>query len=159
MENNNLPSFTAKDYLLRLTILSTAMLVSQMIFALAIFFTSLPLAEINTDMLFVFWILVPATTLGGIGISFFMFNLKLKEVHNAASLEGKLSAYTIALILRFAFLEAPSFIATIAFMLTGAVYFLAVPILVTGLILAFYPNKKRVVQHLQLSLKEEEFFM
>lgn len=159
MENNNLPSFTAKDYLLRLTILSTAMLISQMIFALAMFFTSLPLGEINTDMLFVFWIVVPATTLGGIGISFFMFNLKLKDVHNALALENKLSGYTAALILRFALLEGPSFIATVAFMMTGAVYFLAVPLLITILMLVFYPNKKRVLQHLQLTLKEEEFFM
>lgn len=159
MENNNLPPLTGKVYLLQLKSIAIGLVVAQLIFPLVTIYLSFGrLGEINWNTFYVFLILVPVVTIGGIVGGFSLFNLKLKEANAAVSIDNKLTCYVTAVIMRLALLEMASLIATVAFLISGAIYFLVVPIIITIVMYSFFPNKNRVVQDLQLTLKEEEFF-
>ena len=144
------------NYLKALSVLYTALLSGQIIFALLAFalvstgnFASkMPQAE-N-----IFFILVPAliisARLGGTA----MYKKKIQEALNAGTLTEKLALYRAATITRCALLEGSVLFAIITYLLTNKIALLA---FAAGGLLLFYmlkPTKEKIINELNISAEE-----
>lgn len=145
-----------KTYLRVNSILHLALMMGQIIFA-AVCLAMTGKTKIvldNTEDIFL--IVVPAVTLFGIFVSGFMFKKSLETAVSKSYLIDKLTAYRVALIMRYAFLEAPSLLSIVAYLLTGNFGY----ILISGFIILYFialrPTKDRLEKDLQLDYKQKE---
>lgn len=149
-QNNN------TDFLRSISILFTAMLAGQIIFAaLALvlvytgnFSSSMPQAE-N-----IFFILVPALIISGRLAGTTLYKKKVQQARDAGTIAEKRSLYRAAFITRCALLEGPILFAIITYLLTNKTELLA---FAAGGILLFYmlkPGKEKIANELQVSENE-----
>ena len=122
-------------YLKSLKILHLAFLAGQVMFAAiaaVLVFTNL-FTPVTTEVAILRFI-VPGIAIACIVVSQLIFTSRLAAAQVAAEPEEKLNIYRTALILKFALIEGPCLLSTIAFLLSGNYLFLAI----SGLVIAWF---------------------
>ena len=148
-----MPQPSNTNYLKALSVLYTALLAGQIIFALLAFalvstgnFASkMPQAE-N-----IFFILVPALIISGRLGGTAMFKKKIQQARDTSNVAEKLTIYRAALITRCALLEGSILFAIITYLLTNQIALLG---FAAGGLLLFYmlkPTKEKIARELQVS--------
>ncbi|RKD85082.1 hypothetical protein [Mangrovibacterium diazotrophicum] len=101
--------------------------------------------------------LAPVVGVFVIGAAFasqIVFKQRLKECVSKPSLQEKLMLYRAALILKFALIEGPSFMAVVAYLLTGNLLYLGVVGLLLILFLIYRPSKEQTILDLELNMND-----
>ena len=108
--------------------------------------------EFNTIIIYVTTLFV----LFGIAASHFISKRKLQACINKSTLLEKMNTYREVLVLKFALLEAPSFLAIVSYMLTGNLYFVGLTVLMLAVFVVFRPTKAKAIVELHLDQKEQQ---
>jgi len=111
---------TSKEYFTILTILHSALLIVQALFAAVAFYMisggQLPSSvELNNILKIIAPVLVFAGLLG----SSLLSKVQLKSIKQKPALKDKLKDYRSVLLLKWALLETPSMFSVVCFLLTG----------------------------------------
>lgn len=146
---------TTKAYLTSLSIIHTALIMGQLLFAGVTFYLNnsgqyMPDKSLNT----VFMLVVPGLVIVGIVASNALFSSRIKNIKEKQDFSAKLEAYRSVSIMRWALLEGPSLFAIICYFLTGNNKFL----LMAGILIVIFvlkrPSKDKLVQDLELNQAE-----
>ena len=103
------------------------------------------------------WLLVfiivfaPLCIAGGILI----FNRRLTAIREMSSLAEKLTAYREAIIIRYTTMEAPSFFAIIAYLLTGSIIFPGIGLALIAWFFMMKPSIDKIAEDLALNPEEK----
>lgn len=87
---------------------------------------------------------------------FFVFKRRLNSVNNITALSEKITAYRAALIIRYAIIECASFLAIVAFILTGVILLLAIAALIIVYFGTLIPSITRTIRDLELNPGDEQ---
>lgn len=145
-------------FLKAISILFTAMLAGQIIFA-ALAFALVYTGSFKTsapELENIFFILVPVLIIGGRLAGTSLYKKKIQQAKDTSVVAEKLNLYRAAFITRCALLEGPVLFAIITYLLTNKIELLA---FAAGGILLFYmlkPTKEKVVSELQVKDSEIE---
>jgi len=104
----------------------------------------------------IFIYIVPLIVFGGSFISYYVFRSMLSASKSMKALTDKMIGYRYALIIRYAFLEGPSFFAIIVYFLTGDWLFLTMSALIILLFLTIKPTPEKAVKDLQLDFNDHQ---
>ena len=147
----------AKGYFRFLRMLFYAMLSGQLIFAivsLILIYSGSWQATIQSSTLFYAIILI-AYLIAYYAFGFISKKL-LSDIKSSSSISKKLNKYTSFVIIRYGLLEGVSFMASVFFLLTADLVFLAFALLVIFVFSRLYPDKNRVINESSLSLTEQK---
>lgn len=141
------------DYFKSLTVLFTALIAGQLIFAAMAGYLVLSGAVESRykDIENVLFILVPVLIIIGRLGGNMIFKTKIRSIHSTMGLKEKLDTYRTAFIIRCAMLQGSVIFAVIIFMLTQVIEMMA---FVAGGIFLFYllkPNKENIAAQLNVS--------
>jgi hypothetical protein len=151
---NSKQTVTPKIYFKTVNILFLALVAGQVIFACILLFlnqTQRKRIEFITPEVHhaLLWA-APAFAAAGVALGWIIFNTKLKVLQHKDNMAEKLSGYQSAMIIRFAFMEAPSLLALGLFYITGDYIFLSVSVFIILAFLFNRPSKPIIIRHLQL---------
>lgn len=143
---------TSKEYFNVLTILHTAFLVTQLMFAGVAFYLNTS-GQITSDqnLTAVFQFVVPVVIVGAILASSVVFKAQLKSIKLKTELKEKMNDYRTSVIIKFALLEAPSMVALVCYLLTANFLFLGSAFLVIIFFLMNRPSPESAANDLELS--------
>jgi len=147
---------TSKEYFKILNIIYIAIIFSQLIFA-GIIFTIVYLGlflAFAPDLIIPFIIVTLFLLLGGVVVGKIVFQNRLNSAKTKPTLKEKMTEYRTALVIRYAFLEGPTFFSLVSLLLTGYSLFLIVPCIVIAFFLTIRPSPDRAVMELELSNEE-----
>lgn len=96
------------------------------------------------------WLMVPLIALGGLSASVFLFKMLLEKAREKETLAQKLAAYQGALLLRYATLEGPALLAGVAYFLSGEMSFLAMGLVLVGIMVLLRPSVQKTQEDLRL---------
>ncbi|HRI20729.1 MAG TPA: hypothetical protein PLA68_07235 [Panacibacter sp.] len=139
-----------------LSILFTALLAGQIIFAV-LAFVLIYSGSIQTsapELENIFFILVPALIIAGRLAGTTLYKKKVQEALNTSTIQEKLNQYKAAFITRCALLEGPVLFAIIAYFITSKIELLA---FAAGGILLFVmmkPVKEKIANELNIGVDE-----
>lgn len=120
MPKQSRPSETLKQ----LKLIYSAMLAGQVLFFLVTQFIGSQEVSATSTSLDFFQTLVPALSIGGVGVSMLLYNrMRSSEALKNASDSERWERYRNANIIRWALIEAPNLLAIVAIFLTGAAFF------------------------------------
>ena len=146
------------QYLKAIKILFLAMLMAQILFLvvsiLVIFQTSL--VGTNKELSKILLIVSTACILIGVYISNTLSRKKIAELRGSKSLLEKLQGYRTILIIKYALLEAPSFLTIVSYLLTGNTSFLLLAFLIIVVFAMNNPTKDKLIFDLELNREEQE---
>lgn len=147
---------TSKEYFKSLQILPLALIAGQLLFGVMVYFmmNNGGIIEPNATINSVFSILIPVATILGILIGIKIYPYKLRKLKEKTTIKEKMTGYRSLLIKRFAFMEAPSFLAIIAVILTSNYYYFISTIIVTAIMVYLRPKKETVISDLDLNYNE-----
>jgi hypothetical protein len=101
------------------------------------------------------FLIVPVFAIAGIYGSQYLFKMKLNDIKNKTNLSEKLTDYKSACIIRWAILEAPSFLAIVAAIITGEVLLLGIVAIIIAWFVAIRPGVQRAINELDLDYKDK----
>lgn len=151
---------TPKESLASIKIVYYALVGGQVFFALVAYFllNNYALELAGKDLKDVFIYIVPLFVVGGFAVGNILFKSKLITARIKPSLSEKLLDYRSALLIRYALLEGPSFLAIMVYLLTGYILFLAMAALVIAMFFTITPSIDRAVNDLELTPNDEQTF-
>jgi hypothetical protein len=140
-----------------LRIMHLALLCGQVIFMAIAFFLiysgKFRITESGFDQ--ILKILIPVLAVGGFAYSHFLFKTKLNKAKNAAGLNGKIAEYRVALISRYAGLEAPALFSIVVGMVTGNLLYLGIAGILILYFFSLTPGPTRIAADLELNPDEK----
>jgi len=132
------------------------MIGSQLFFMLIVLYlVNKGVTFLDSGMEAPFNIIVPVFALIGIIVGNILYKMRIKIAQKQDTLGQKLQFFKIALILRYAFLEGPSLLAIVCYILVGNYLYLVMSGFLLLMFAAYFPAKFRVVVDLQLSQEEK----
>ena len=150
-------SQNGEDYFKSLRLIHLALIAGQVFFIATVFalqYTGGFGFGADADFETIFSLVVFALTIGGYLASRFFVDARMAKLVHESSLPLKMEQYRANMIMRWAFLEAPSFAAIIGFMLFGQWMFLLVSVLLIGLTAIASSSRASAENTLQLSTEE-----
>lgn len=146
-QNNNL------GYLKSLTVLHTALLAGQIIFAVVAFALVYTGNFPNSlqDMGNIFFLLVPLSIIAGRLVGTMLYKKKLGAAVNSNITADRLNMYRAAFILRCALIEGPVLFAIIIYLLTNNTEILLFALGGIFLFTIIKPTKEKIMSELQVS--------
>jgi hypothetical protein len=88
--------------------------------------------------------------------AYFVFDMMLNKISSSSLLKEKLSKYQAAYMTRAALLEASGLLGAIAAFISGELYFLSAPLLITLIFFLLRPSAQHVTEDLRLSVGERD---
>lgn len=150
MATNSLQDQTPKQYLRSVQLIHIALLLGMIIFAGVTYYMN-PSTEIIMSESGAFIFVVPVIIILGILLGNFIFKKLINRTFRQESLKTKLDNYLSALIIKFAFVEGPSLLALVAYLLSGNLIYMFFAI---GLMIYFFtlkPSKNSIITTLKLT--------
>jgi hypothetical protein len=148
---------TSREYFRSLQIVFYALIAGQLIFAMiALSLRQTGSIDIVDGLDDVFLFIVPLFIIGGVTGSWLFSRNRIKASILKTSLVEKMSDYRAIMIIRYALLEGPTFLAIIVFLMTGNLLFLGMAGIVIIIFLVLRPSPQRAVKDLQLNPVEEQ---
>lgn len=145
---------TSKAYFTLLTILHGALLGTQLIFAIAVYYvnTTSPLAgDDAANLNEVFQFIVPGLMLASYIGGSILVKTQLNTLKAKTTLSEKLLGYRALLLMRFALLEIPSLFSIVCFVLTSNYLYLGLAGLIMLVFMLNRPTRYRAVNDLELT--------
>jgi hypothetical protein len=146
-------AITSKQYFSASTIVHFAMFMGQLLFAMIAYYLHSS-GNFNSSLEEgyekIFYLLIAAVSVAGLTASIVIFKNQLPSAKEKHTLNEKLSAYRILLIVKYALLEGSSITLLVGYFITGDVLFLAAAGAVMALFLFNRPTIDRTANDLQL---------
>ncbi len=158
MNNSKTKTLTPKAYLNTLIFIHAALLIGVLLFTIFIYATGEGFLIDFTKDNNVFVYLVPTIAMLSYFISNYVFGKQLKDLTKLNSLKSKLMLYLQACVVRYAFIEGAAILSTIAFRLNNHIFYLVISLLLILYLFKLRPSKDKVINELQLKLKDQQFF-
>jgi hypothetical protein len=148
----------SKGFFLVLNLIHAALISGQIFFGLiAYYLVTIGAMVINPDeTVGIFRIIVPLISILSIVASYMFFRMQLNNAKSKPGLSEKLMTYRTALIVKWAFLEAPSLLAIVGYLLTGNRFFIIIAGLIIIIFLIHKPSKNTAAFELELSRNERD---
>lgn len=146
---------TSKAYFRTLTILHLGLLISLTFFGLVIFVllsTGTNFGQSDLTMVMAYVAMISAAA--GLLASDRVFKIKLNKAKGITDLKEKMTSYRSALIVRYALIEAPAFVAIVSVMLTNDNRFFILALFLTGVLAYHRPTRDKAITDLALDQKE-----
>ena len=146
---------TFRDYIKSLQIVYVALIIGPVLFALMSFLLQLKgfgTVSYETHVLMI--IIIPIFLFAGVVGSYIIPKKKLKDCIDKPTLKEKLNAYRSVLIIKYAFIEGSSFLAIVAYLVSGDLIFLFLTVFLLLIFLAYMPLKMNI--HMDLELNYDE---
>ncbi|MDG1175986.1 MAG: hypothetical protein P8N07_09350 [Flavobacteriales bacterium] len=150
MATNSLQDQTPKQYLRSMQLVHIALLVGMIVFAGVTYYMN-PSTEVNFSESGAFLFVVPIVILLGILIGNFIFKKLINRTFKQNSLKTKLDNYLSALIIKFAFIEGPSLLALVAYLLSGNLVYLLFAVALMIYFFTLKPSKQSIINTLNLT--------
>ena len=149
---------SSKEYFKILNVIYIAIIFSQVIFAGIIFIIIYMglFSSFAPDLIIPFIIVALFSLVGGIVVGKIVFQNRLNIAKEKANLKDKMAEYRAAIVIRYAFLEGPTFFSLVSLLLTGYTLFLIVPGIVITFFLTIRPTPDRAVMELELNNEESQ---
>lgn len=156
--DNLSPQLTAKKYLSTISIIHIALLAGIVLFGIvAITVTHNGKLDMhNTNDPFIY--IVPIAAIGSFVLSNFIFKQQLAIAVNKDTLNGKLTTYQTALIMRFAPLDGAALLGIVIYLNSGNLLFLIISGLVALYFITIRPTKEKIENDLNFSYQEKMGF-
>ncbi|MEM0517306.1 MULTISPECIES: hypothetical protein [Aequorivita] len=152
------PAFTPKSFLKTISIIHFALVMGVSLFIIVMYLQSenqnFSIDYMEDSMIFV----VPIIAVVCILIANFLYTNMLKALTKKVTLKEKLSGFQTASLVKYALLEAPAFLAIVAFINKGNQYFLIISLILLGWLLVQKPSRDRIETDLQLEGKLKSEF-
>lgn len=149
---------TSKEYFKSLKILHIAFILGQIIFGLVIYsWISGTIAENSADIINLVIVIISSSVILGIVISNLVYRKKLESVKALNDIKEKMTKYRSILIIRYAIIEAPSYLAIAAAMFTFDPVFLIIAATTIVYMIFKRPTKEAIIEDLGLNQQETEF--
>ena len=146
----------SKDYFRAIQIVHLAMVAGILFFVLISVFLQAKafgtMDDESNNLLMVFALAFAAI---GIASSKILFRRKLIKCNAKTTLTEKLDEYRSALIIKFASLEAPSFLSIVIYLLTGNTIVLVIAGVLIIIFLMYRPTKEKLMDDITLDTKEK----
>jgi hypothetical protein len=144
--------FTSKEYFNALNIMYISLILGQVFFAVITVFLNLNgLISFNFEESKLALVLIAIIlAFSGIYGSNYVFKIRLNNIKQTAGLFNKLIEYRSASILKWAILEAPSFLAIIGYFLTGDMTFIIITIAIIAFFAMNRPSPEKTCIELEL---------
>lgn len=113
-------------------------------------------AEMDTNSIFTY--VVPIVAAFGYFMGTYLFQRQIRSIKKEDSLQSKLSAYQTALLIKYALLEGPAFLALVAYHFSGNALHLVIAISLLLYLYAQRPTKDQLFKALPLNLEERKSF-
>ncbi len=149
---------TSREYFRSLQMVYIALIAGQVFFGVVSFYLN-QFADFGApgkELRDIFIYIVPLFIIGGTAASLLVFKNRLKVSAGKTSLNEKMTDYRAALIVRYALLEGPSFLALVVYLLTGDLLFLGMAGLIVLFFLTIMPTINKGVKDLELSPADEQ---
>jgi len=149
--NRTFKSITPESALKTLAFTHVALLAFQMLFAIVAFAqtTRMYVSIMNMNDQFVF--IVPVLALGGFFGGYLIFKKQKYALRDKDSLQERLAKYQSVLITRFMLIQGPSVFATVAYILSGNIFFLLITGLMCGYFIFLRPTREKIESDLRFS--------
>jgi hypothetical protein len=95
-----------------------------------------------------------AVTFGSAGTGYFIFSRMLRNIREDQPLTKKLGTYRAASLIKYAMIEAPVLLNTLFYLLTGAVTFIYLTVILLLVYLTDRPSAQKIMERLPLSPEE-----
>jgi hypothetical protein len=135
-----------------------SMLIGQVFFcAIAVFLVNngamgiIDHSNLNEILIYI----VPSIAIICIFSGFYIFKQRLLALKELTDINAKFTNYKSALIIRWALIEGPSFLAIVSYLLTGNYILLGIAVTIIVIFILFMPNKARTEADLELSWLDE----
>ena len=147
--NRTFKSITPESALKTLAFTHVALLAFQMLFAIVAFAqtTRMYVSIMNMNDQFVF--IVPVLALGGFFGGYLIFKKQKYALRDKDSLQERLAKYQSVLITRFMLIQGPSVFATVAYILSGNIFFLLITGLMCGYFIFLRPTREKIESDLR----------
>jgi hypothetical protein len=144
---------TSKEYFKILNLLHTALLGTQLLFAVVAFYLHIngPLNNDSTEFSNIFQFVLPVVIVGAVLGSAMLFKAQLKSIKAKPELKDKLNDYRSALLIKYAMLEAPSMFAIVCYLLTANFIFMGFAGLIIVVFLLNRPLPENTANDLELN--------
>lgn len=147
---------TPKEYFKALKIVHFALIAGLIFFGLISFcLHQFGFESTSIELQNIFIYFIPMFVLVGYLVSNVLFKNRLNHCKGKSELKEKLNDYRSALIIRWAFLEGPAFLAIVAHLLTGYITYLAWAGIIIFYLIAIMPTISKTVTDLELDYEEE----
>lgn len=149
---------TSREYFKTMQIIYYALIAGQVSFALIALFLH-QMIGLDTglnELRIIFLYIVPIFIVGGYLSSRILFKNSLKTAKSKSSLVEKMADYRAALIVRYALLEGPSFLAIVVYLITGDFSFLVMAVFIIVIFFTIKPTRENAVNDLELNPAEEQ---
>ncbi|MGB7394701.1 MAG: hypothetical protein WA913_09935 [Pricia sp.] len=147
----------AKSFLKTLSIIHAGLLASLTGFAIFCYFQVGSFeARMSEGNLFIY--LVPVAAVAGYFLSQWVFRKQIQSISKNRPLLQKLEKYQKALLIKYALLEGPGFLAVIAYYLSGNALHLVIAIALIVYLFVQRPTVEKIKADLPLSYEEEKEF-
>lgn len=148
---------SSKNYLLTLNIISFAQMLTLVVFSGVVLFLK------NTDQItadkglgHLFLYIVPLFVIASLTAAYFIFDTMLGKIASDMPLKQKLTSYQVAYITRTAILEVSGLLGAAAALITGEIYFLSAPLLITLIFFLLRPSVHHIAEDLKLTVPERD---
>ncbi len=146
----------SKDYFRAIQIVHLALVAGILFFVLISVFMQAnafgTMDDESNNLLMVFALAFAAI---GIASSKILFKRKVRKCNANTTLAEKLDEYRSALIIKFASLEAPSFLSIVIYLLTGNTIVLIIAGVLIIVFIMYRPTKEKLIGDLELDTKEK----
>ena len=150
MENATTPDEKSAAVLKTLKILHIAMLGGLGMFSAASFFIAEHVIWDLNAMDDPFFLVVPASILGGLVFSTLLFKQQLNGLMTKDTNEEKIAGYQAACIVKWALMEGPSTVGLAAFIITGNAYYFSLALLLILYFILQRPSQQKMRTELQI---------
>jgi len=149
--------FTSKEYFNSLYIMYISLILGQVFFAIVTVFLnqSGQISPIIVESKFTLLLVTIFSAFAGIYGSNYFFRLKINMVKQTNGLYNKLVEYRSASIAKWAILEAPSFLAIVAYFLTGDMTFIIITLAIIAFLLMNRPMAEKTCLDLDLDTQHK----
>ncbi|MCB0505270.1 MAG: hypothetical protein KDC58_07175 [Cyclobacteriaceae bacterium] len=147
-----------KTYFLVLSAIHLALFTGQFLFGIVAYYMNSTgdMTVGNEELNQMFLVVIPLVAIGGIVGGIFLSKNQIGNIRQKQNLREKLTAYQTVLIIKYALLEGPSFLAIAGYLLTGNTIFMAIAAVIILLFIMNRPSTAKTITELELNQTERE---
>lgn len=142
-----------KELFKTLNIVYLAMIAGQILFCVVVFVVGNE--EGASKDMSIFQTIVPAVSIGTLGVSFLLYNQRRQAGKAIKGLREKADHYRVSNIIRFALVEGGNLVAVVAVLLTGSTFFLLFFVLGLAVFAIYRPSSQGFIKDYELSMNEQ----
>jgi len=151
---------TSKQYFRGLKIIHFALIMGLVAFVgVGSFLVSTSSASKSSTDVELFSVIAPILAVIAFFTSFYLFKFYLKKAKELKTIKEKTTAYSTALIISLALLEAPGLFAVVITLMTSNLMFLIITAVMVAYMLTFHPSQERFIRDLELNREEQAMVM